>query len=313
MRRRITSEVRRSRLPLLWLLRATAKPLTQPLGGLFVRWRGSADKTPGEPRNPRRQLKENMAKIASISDEDYHRIRAEMAGVSSRLDGYNGFKPEGTMIHPLAIFGRSWVGWVKCEVILGRVVMTSRDGIGDRYENVWPEDFGETWQIPTEKFEQIFRSLYDDIGNHRIGNPSARQLTLLAPDKGDSPAPQILSTLESGSTAEHEPTPARANINPELSKKMLSALRHMKRNNNKLVRFPGGYWAREGWHSWNGPCWGTPTVEAIVRRGYAEYTVWKDGKSGRFPIECGLTPLAVDRGVQISGLTTDGDVLPPCR
>ena len=83
-------------------------------------------------------------------------------------------------------------------------------------------------------------------------------------------------------------------MNPELSKKMLSALMHMKRNNNKLVRFPGGYWAREGWHSWNGPCWGTPTVEGIVRRGYAEYTVWKDGRSGKFPIECELTKRALD-------------------
>lgn len=85
-------------------------------------------------------------------------------------------------------------------------------------------------------------------------------------------------------------------MNQELSKKMVEAISHMKRNGNKLVRFPGGYWAREGWHSWNGPCFGTPTVEAIVRRGYAEYTVWKDGRSGKFPIECGLTPLALDRG-----------------
>jgi hypothetical protein len=75
----------------------------------------------------------------------------------------------------------------------------------------------------------------------------------------------------------------------ELSPKMLSAIEHMKRNNNKLVRFPGGYWAREGWHSWNGPCWGTPTVEALVRRGVATYTVWKTGRSAKFPIECSLT------------------------
>lgn len=33
-------------------------------------------------------------------------------------------------------------------------------------------------------------------------------LTLPAPDKGDSPAQQDLSTLEGNSTAEHEPTPA---------------------------------------------------------------------------------------------------------
>lgn len=35
-----------------------------------------------------------------------------------------------------------------------------------------------------------------------------RLLTLPAPDKGDSPSPGNLSTLEGGSTAEHELTPA---------------------------------------------------------------------------------------------------------
>lgn len=83
-------------------------------------------------------------------------------------------------------------------------------------------------------------------------------------------------------------------MNSELSPRMIAAMQHMHRNGNKLVRFPGGYWAREGWHSWNGPCWGTPTVEAIVRRGYAEYSVWKDGRGGsRFPIECTLTLQAI--------------------
>lgn len=86
-------------------------------------------------------------------------------------------------------------------------------------------------------------------------------------------------------------------MNEELSPKMVSAIKHMARNGNKMVRFPGGYWAREGWHSWNGPCWGTPTIEGIVRRGYAEYTVWKDGRASRFPIECGLTKRAADVAV----------------
>jgi hypothetical protein len=36
-----------------------------------------------------------------------------------------------------------------------------------------------------------------------------RNLTLPAPDKGDSPTPQILSALKAGITAEHEPTPAK--------------------------------------------------------------------------------------------------------
>lgn len=74
----------------------------------------------------------------------------------------------------------------------------------------------------------------------------------------------------------------------ELTPKMIDAIEHMKRHDNKMVRFPGGYWAAVGWHLWHGPCFGTPTIEAIVRRHQAEYTVWKDGKSGRFPIEVAL-------------------------
>lgn len=83
-------------------------------------------------------------------------------------------------------------------------------------------------------------------------------------------------------------------MNEELSPKMVSAIKHMARNGNKVVRYPGGYWASEHWHAWSGPCFGTPTIEAIVRRGYAEYTVWKDGRASRFPIECGLTQRALD-------------------
>jgi|SRR6478752_7122040 len=75
----------------------------------------------------------------------------------------------------------------------------------------------------------------------------------------------------------------------EVSPKMQDCIDHMKRHNNKLLRFPGGYWAREGWSSWNGPCYGTPTVEALVRRGLAEYTVWKTGKHNKFPIEVTLS------------------------
>ena len=78
----------------------------------------------------------------------------------------------------------------------------------------------------------------------------------------------------------------------ELSPKMKSAVAYMQKHDNKLVRYPGGYWASVGWHLWSGPCFGTPTVQALVRRGVAEYTVWKDGRSGKFPIECTLTEQA---------------------
>lgn len=76
----------------------------------------------------------------------------------------------------------------------------------------------------------------------------------------------------------------------ELSPRMKKAIDHMKLHNNKLVRYPGGYWAAENWHMWKGPSFGTPTVEALVRRGVASYTDWKIGKKSSFPIECTLRP-----------------------
>ena len=73
-----------------------------------------------------------------------------------------------------------------------------------------------------------------------------------------------------------------------LTPKMLEAIDRMKAHDNKFVRYPGGYWAAEGWHMWHGPSFGTPTIEALVRRGVAEYTVWHEGRNGKFPIEVAL-------------------------
>ena len=58
----------------------------------------------------------------------------------------------------------------------------------------------------------------------------------------------------------------------------------------KIVRQQGGYWTLPGavrsaviGHEFD--WWlGTPTVEGLIRRGELEYTEWRDGKSGRFPI-----------------------------
>ncbi len=74
----------------------------------------------------------------------------------------------------------------------------------------------------------------------------------------------------------------------ELTPKMLKAIDRMKAHGNKFVRYPGGYWAANDWHRWHGPCFGTSTIEALVRRGIAEYTEWRDGHNGRFPIEVRL-------------------------
>ncbi len=81
-------------------------------------------------------------------------------------------------------------------------------------------------------------------------------------------------------------------MNKPLTPKMRDCYIHMKAHDNKLVRFPGGYWAREGWSMWNGPSFGTSTIQALVDRGVASYTVWKEhrGYPGKFPIEVTLAP-----------------------
>lgn len=72
----------------------------------------------------------------------------------------------------------------------------------------------------------------------------------------------------------------------KLSPRMQAAFNHMQQNGGKLKRFPGGYWAREGW-SWSnrGPSFGTSTIEALVSRDVAYYSDWKDGRGGQFPVE----------------------------
>ena len=83
-------------------------------------------------------------------------------------------------------------------------------------------------------------------------------------------------------------------VNIELSPKMQAVVSHMKLH-GVLVRYPGGYWADTNWHMWHGPCWGTPTIEGIVKRGFAKYTVWKDGRNGKFPIQCELNSIPKGR------------------
>ena len=77
-------------------------------------------------------------------------------------------------------------------------------------------------------------------------------------------------------------------MNTELSQMMQKAIGQMRKHNNKLVRLPGGWWLGEGVSRFQGPMFGTSTVEALVKRGLAEYTTWKDGRNGAFPIECML-------------------------
>jgi hypothetical protein len=79
---------------------------------------------------------------------------------------------------------------------------------------------------------------------------------------------------------------------------MAIALGDIIERGGKIVRHQGGYWTQPGAvhrgiignpFDW----WlGTPTVEGLVRRGELEYTEWRDGSKGRFPIAaaCSLKP-----------------------
>lgn len=81
----------------------------------------------------------------------------------------------------------------------------------------------------------------------------------------------------------------------ELSPTMRDAIDHALKHsggvpeNAVLVRFPGGFWSHRGSRQID-PTWGTTTIEAIVKRGAAEYTKWKERKDGsQFPIEVTIT------------------------
>lgn len=80
-------------------------------------------------------------------------------------------------------------------------------------------------------------------------------------------------------------------INKPMTALMAMALGDIIDKGGKVVRRQGGYWTQPGAahlgvighpYDW----WvGTPTIEGLVRRGELEYSEWKDGKNGRFPIE----------------------------
>jgi hypothetical protein len=70
----------------------------------------------------------------------------------------------------------------------------------------------------------------------------------------------------------------------KLSATMQAAFNYAVANGNRILRFPGGYWAREGWQP-HELSFGTTTIDALVFRGVAQYTDFQEGRSGRFPVE----------------------------
>lgn len=69
---------------------------------------------------------------------------------------------------------------------------------------------------------------------------------------------------------------------------MKAALLALASNGGKLYRHPGGFWCQEKVGPRTSAYFGTPTIAGLRARGYVEYTEWRDGKGGQFPIEVSL-------------------------
>ena len=74
----------------------------------------------------------------------------------------------------------------------------------------------------------------------------------------------------------------------KLSSTMERALSFASDNGGKIKRYPGGFWGQNGLNTQQ-PWFGTPTIQALVSRGYFEYSDWTIGAT-RFPIEVSLVP-----------------------
>jgi hypothetical protein len=73
-----------------------------------------------------------------------------------------------------------------------------------------------------------------------------------------------------------------------LSPTMQSAVDHARQHGGCLVRYPGGFWCRDGLMDHANPWWGTSTVQALVSRGVMTYTEWKETVRSRFPVRAAI-------------------------
>ena len=81
--------------------------------------------------------------------------------------------------------------------------------------------------------------------------------------------------------------------NQTLSPAMTVALDDIRvRCNGTVIRLPGGFWTYQGcpWgHRAPSFYIGTSTIQALVDRGHLDFSEWKDGRKGRFPVAASLT------------------------
>lgn len=75
-----------------------------------------------------------------------------------------------------------------------------------------------------------------------------------------------------------------------LSSTMQAAIEYARQNDNKIVRIPGGFWARPEWAGPHEQSFGTTTIQALVDRGIVTYTRWQQRRNGssEFPVEVTL-------------------------
>jgi hypothetical protein len=77
---------------------------------------------------------------------------------------------------------------------------------------------------------------------------------------------------------------------PTLSPEMVDCYEFAAANGGKLHREAGGFWC--GRNGRSGPTFGTSTVQALVKRNVATYSVWKDRERGYpFSVEMTVKPI----------------------
>lgn len=77
--------------------------------------------------------------------------------------------------------------------------------------------------------------------------------------------------------------------NKTLTFTMMACLMYIRENGGRLVRLSGGYWVLPQTAPGRYPNYKSVTVAALVARHLVEYTAWKTGRNGDFPIEATAT------------------------
>lgn len=73
----------------------------------------------------------------------------------------------------------------------------------------------------------------------------------------------------------------------KLTKTMKEAVDYIRETGGTIHRHPGGFWAKVNWTRFDGH-FGTPTIEALVKRRVLRYTKIQVGRNGQFPIQAEL-------------------------